>query len=680
MSSAPFIIELVVAAFITICLLHRYGNWRKQHLIVTIAVFIAWYFSFLIIFVLPLDVSATCYRECQKLHHRKNATSLLSNETKKENNFCEVPWSYMPSYVLPDLWRVVYWSSQLLSWIILPMMQSYEYAGEFSVAGKIKTALYENAIWYGSYLLIFGIILVYVAVHPSMQLNGEQLRIIGITASNTWGLLLLILLMGYGLIELPRTAWNMSVPGFLLSQTLFKISKLSTEKEDVEEELTETLQTVVKASEDIRYNSSLRKYIDTIIKKCPDASEDLFRTAKDDYVDYNDVNGKSVQMHSEKSLVSLHKKVIVITQRAHRTNVQWNMLLQKAIRLDDLEKNRESPDRIFKASSLTNQQSPSTLSAKIEWFWKLWLTPALLKGVALVLMLFTVMLVWSEMTFFSTSPTLSLFAVLIRVAKTEYLYFQVEVISFFTVMYMCTCTYYTVFKMRIFNYYYFAPNHQTDANSLLFSGLLLCRLTYALSLNFLAMIHLDGHVADTVEQASFTVFMGHMDVISFISKGLNVYYPMLILLICLCTYFKVGSRILHCFGVQQFLVDEELSTEYVNEGRDILKAEKRRLQRLIGGGKGWVQRGMQIRQKINQSSQRIDDANGSEDENLEKIDSRTHLNVSHRPHYTEKDNCDRVTLLDSMERQTPSLSAPRTTAYSKQGSRSGPPRNLFDDL
>ena len=66
--------------------------------------------------------------------------------------------------------------------------------------------------------------------------------------------------------------------------------------------------------------------------------------------------------------------------------------------------------------------------------------------------------------------------------------------------------------------------------------------------------------------------MGHMDVISFISKGLNVYYPMLILLICLCTYFKVGSRILHCFGVQQFLVDEELSTEYVNEGRDILKA------------------------------------------------------------------------------------------------------------
>ena len=70
----------------------------------------------------------------------------------------------------------------------------------------------------------------------------EHLRIIGITASNTWGLLLLIILMGYGLVELPRTAWNKSVAGHMLSHTLFKIAKLSTEKEDTEETLSETMQ------------------------------------------------------------------------------------------------------------------------------------------------------------------------------------------------------------------------------------------------------------------------------------------------------------------------------------------------------------------------------------------------------------------------------------------------------
>ena len=49
---------------------------------------------------------------------------------------------------------------------------------------------------------------------------------------------------------------------------------------------------------------------------------------------------------------------------------------------------------------------------------------------------------------------------------------------------------------------------QSDFKGLsLLSCRLLCRLTYALSLNFLAMIHLDGHVTNinTVEQTSFTV-------------------------------------------------------------------------------------------------------------------------------------------------------------------------------
>ena len=35
-------------------------------------------------------------------------------------------------------------------------MQSYARSGGFSITGKIKTALIENAIYYGTYLLIFG--------------------------------------------------------------------------------------------------------------------------------------------------------------------------------------------------------------------------------------------------------------------------------------------------------------------------------------------------------------------------------------------------------------------------------------------------------------------------------------------------------------------------------------------
>lgn len=50
-------------------------------------------------------------------------------------------------------------------------MQSYARSGGFSITGKIKTALIENAIYYGTYLLIFGSLLIYVAVHPELHLS-----------------------------------------------------------------------------------------------------------------------------------------------------------------------------------------------------------------------------------------------------------------------------------------------------------------------------------------------------------------------------------------------------------------------------------------------------------------------------------------------------------------------------
>ena len=55
-----------------------------------------------------------------------------------------------------DLWRVVYWTSQALTWLIMPVTQSYTQAGDFSVRGKLRTALVDNAIYYGSYLVISG--------------------------------------------------------------------------------------------------------------------------------------------------------------------------------------------------------------------------------------------------------------------------------------------------------------------------------------------------------------------------------------------------------------------------------------------------------------------------------------------------------------------------------------------
>lgn len=46
-----------------------------------------------------------------------------------------------------------------------------------------------------------------------------------------------------------------------------------------------------------------------------------------------------------------------------------------------------------------------------------------------------------------------------------------QLTSIVTVAYLSICAYFTVFKIRIFNFYYLAPRHCTDEYSLLFSAM-----------------------------------------------------------------------------------------------------------------------------------------------------------------------------------------------------------------
>ncbi|XP_044029495.1 G-protein coupled receptor-associated protein LMBRD2B isoform X2 [Siniperca chuatsi] len=486
---------------------------------------------------------------------------------------------------MPVFWRVVYWTSQCLTWLLLPFMQSYARSGGFSITGKIKTALIENAIYYGTYLLIFGSLLIYVAVHPEWHLSWYELQTIGITAANTWGLFLLVLLLGYGLVEIPRSYWNASRHGHLLIKTYFKASKLMTEKADAEENLEDVMEEVRKVSESVKYNHPLRKYIDTILRKCPVDYQEKMGRNMDDYEDFDD---KQNTYPSEKSLVKLHKQVIYAVQRHNRTRVQWQILLQQAIHLEDVAKNETSSAHQFVHSFPSSEPagwfSRYVYTSTVEWYWECLLKCWFYRLLSVVLTLFSVAVVWSECTFFSTRPVLSLFAVFIQLAERDYNYLYIEMACFITIFFLCTCVYSTVFRIRVFNYYYLASHHQTDAYSLQFSGMLFCRLTPPLCLNFLGLIHMDSAIShQQKEQTAYTSIMGSMRVLSFIANGFYIYYPMLIVILCIATYFSLGTRCLNLLGFQQFVGDSEMTSDLIDEGKELIRREKRKRQRIEDG-------------------------------------------------------------------------------------------------
>ncbi len=62
-----------------------------------------------------------------------------------------------------------------------------------------------------------------------------------------------------------------------------------------------------------------------------------------------------------------------------------------------------------------------------------------------------------------------------------------------------------------------------------------------------------------------------MDVISFISDGFNIYFPMLILVLCLATFFNLGGRILNYFGFEQFIGDADVTQDLIEDGKNLVR-------------------------------------------------------------------------------------------------------------
>ncbi|CAG0886083.1 unnamed protein product [Cyprideis torosa] len=624
-------IALAVALLAILCAttstLFRYGNVYRQRLPIIFCVLVAWFFSFIIIGILPMDVSSTMYRQCvaerQKLLNmsdlalppRENegginppsvVLPISCNGTEGANctetpeplvwgringficsdlsadvdDICEKPWSLLPEYVLPELWRIVYWTSQCLTWIVLPMMQSYTKAGDFTVWGKLKTSLKDNAIWYSSYLLIVILLFVYIAVRPDLELDFSKLKIVAATASNTWGLFLLVLLLGYGLVEVPHTVWQSTLRGHQLNQAYFKAVKLALEKQQAQEDVDDSLGVIQNLEEQISRTHPFRPQMEVILSKLP--TEMLAQLLKKRAT----MAECLPEAPSEKTLIRTHRDLMKNLQHLHRTETQWSVLVDRIGEFEDDLRNENSLDKRFRSSN------PSTSSNQlwfrqyfftptVEWYWRCCIRWYVLRALFVVIATWSFFVVWSEVTFFNRSPVLSLFAVFIQAAKQNYDYLSIEVISFLTILYLCFCAYYALFKVRILNLYYLASNHQTDEYSLIFCGMMLCRLTPPLCLNFLGLVHLDSHVTSEkdLQETAYTQIMGHMDVISIISDGFNIYFPMSILALCLATWFSVGAKVLNMLGFQQFMTDDAMTTDMVEEGMELVRRERRRRAR-----------------------------------------------------------------------------------------------------
>lgn len=103
------------------------------------------------------------------------------------------------------LYEIPYFATQLLTWLLLPFFQLYSDAGDFTVKERLKTSAKENAMFYGI-VASLGIVSVFILV-VTRGISFASIVSGGIAISVSFSVCSGILLMGYGMAEIPRSYW-----------------------------------------------------------------------------------------------------------------------------------------------------------------------------------------------------------------------------------------------------------------------------------------------------------------------------------------------------------------------------------------------------------------------------------------------------------------------------------------
>lgn len=101
-----------------------------------------------------------------------------------------------------ETWNIIYWVNFFLIWIVLPLLQEYEDAGEFTWKAKLRRSVWNNLLIYGIFIVLGGLFMIYLAFYGQMTFSAMMELFAAL--SNCFGTLLVVLLMSHGLVAIPK--------------------------------------------------------------------------------------------------------------------------------------------------------------------------------------------------------------------------------------------------------------------------------------------------------------------------------------------------------------------------------------------------------------------------------------------------------------------------------------------
>lgn len=453
-----------------------------------------------------------------------------------------------------SIWQFVYWISFINTWIILPVHQTYAEAGEFTVGGRLWSSIKFNLKFY----IVAGVFLVGFIMYIAIKNQFSKSQLVGfiLCMANTWGLCLGILLLGYGLVEVPRRLWHNGNKDVQLRRIQYQAAAINGELEDCKDKLADAMRMVREISGKIKEGHPLRKYVEIISANLPTAQEIDITTARR----LQDFEESSLhqEIKKEELDVKILAKVHFYVKAATRNyGLAVDSLADAVDRAIDLEQIIET-----KAGN-SPPVGRSGFFRKILFRYRVHIEPFVTRIFAVLSALISLFFAWGEMVIYH--PDLSPIAHLMKgLGNSGGAVFFGTIL----ILYLSICAFFALFQLRIHKFYQMQYNRRTDENSILFNAALMLRLPAPLGFNFCQLANIKGTV--------FQSILGGMDVVPFFGDSFTVYFPIFIGIFCVGTLFNVYGYLMKFLGVTRFEYKSSFSDDNVSEGAGLIRKEKRR--------------------------------------------------------------------------------------------------------
>lgn len=503
----------VLASIVSLAFLQYHINLFHHKIYLLVPLFLAIYMPLSITFFLPVDYV-------------------------KHNSKTDIFGFTISDQAILLIWKSNYWSTFLLTWLLLPVLQEFYRSGHFHRLPKLKDAFREHLKFQAVVLLVGIAGAIYLMLEVGLSVG--HLRSMIIALSHIYALVLALWLMAHGLIAIPRNRW---VEGNLmqnLNHHYLKVPRLVDALEDSKIAFKEDLLQVLVlemnyTSMNVEENFEFRDWIFSLSNQIP---PDLRDSVSRQYV-YdlsNAITRDQVNVNFLKNLTyNFQNHLYKLT--AYES--EYNILLGQISRIQTLlaAKAAENP---FERDQIMLSLKFRPFPPQVNYYFQCYVQPVSRRIFSVLLFAVSLVIVQSE---FFHSTKLSLMNTLVYQTGIHNHNFLQAVFTSVIFLYMLFCSLNSMAKLKIFNKYHLVPR-DSDPVSAAFYASYIARLTIPLSYNFITLF--------ASRDSIFEEWYGKSIHLTGLFNLMNNWIPRLLLIPIVLTTFNVYEIVKKKLG---FLAD-----------------------------------------------------------------------------------------------------------------------------